>query len=159
MYEKFCTKMKKMQKWKCKVLLQWGKDFHYFIILYLNHLWTLDGQPLEISLPLKNQGLFAGYLWIYLAPRNIKALQRTKECTAGRSWKNPGPEIIQVLEKTRDCTAGRSWKYPGPGKFQGATLGAPWNFPGGILFYFLIGDWLANLVWLLEEKIFLNGIL
>ena len=74
---------------------------------------TLDGQPLEISLPLKSQGLFAGYPWIYLAPRNIKALQRTKECTAGRSWKNPGPEIIQVLEKTREGTAGRSWKYPG----------------------------------------------
>ena len=95
----------------------------------------MDGQPLEISLPLKNQGLFTGYPWIYLAPRNIKALQRTRECTAGRSWKNPGPEIIQVLEKTRNCTAGRYWKYPGPGKFQGATLGAPWNFPGGIFFF------------------------
>ena len=158
MYEKFYTKMKKMQKWKCKVLLQWGKDFHYFIILYLNHLWTLDGQPLEISLPLNNQGLFAGYPWIYLAPRNIKTLERTRECTAGRSWKIPGPEIIQVLEKTRDCTAGRSWKYPGSGKSQGAPLGAPLNFPGGI-FLFLIGDWLANLVWILEEKIYLNGIL
>ena len=110
----------KMQKWKCKVLLQWGKDFHYFIILYLSHLWTLDGQPLEISLPLKSQGLFPGYPWIYLAPRNIKTLERTRECTAG-----PGPEIIQVLEKNRDCTAGRSW-----------------NFPGGIFFVFWSAtDW------------------
>ena len=110
----------KMQKWKCKVLLQWGKDFHYFIILYLSHLWTLDGQPLEISLPLKSQGLFAGYPWIYLAPRNIKTLERTREYTAG-----PGPEIIQVLEKNRDCTAGRSW-----------------NFPGGIFFVFWSAtDW------------------
>ena len=151
--------MKKMQKWKCKVLFQWGKDFHYFIILYLNHLWTLDVQALEISLPLKNRDcslVTHGYIQL---PE------------ISRPWKEQGstllvaPGNIHVLKlyrpwkKTRDCTASRYWKYPGPGKIQGVSLGAPWNFPGGKKRNFSIAGWLAILVWILEEKIFLKGIL
>ena len=127
----------KMQKWKCKVLLLWSKDFHYFIILYLNQLWMAS--PWNIFAPKKSGTV----RWL---PIDISSSQKYQGPA-----KNKGVHCWSLLEKSG------SWNYPGPGKNQGLHCWTLLEISRGYFFYFLIGDWLANLVWLLEEKSFWMG--